>query len=111
MISKRGKKPWWSPEELGGQKARKKMSRRCCEDDGVVEVHRWLTEVPYDVLNGVAKACKEGRLEEEDLPQWTKNAVGEIKSQAFDDDEAHNIYMKSFLCRSADFLIHFVWRN
>ena len=42
------------------------------KEDGTVEVHRWIAEVPYDAFGGLAKACKEGRLEE-DLPTWTNN--------------------------------------
>ena len=38
------------------------------KEDGEVEVHKWITEVPCD-----AKACKEGRREEEDLPDCNKD--------------------------------------
>ena len=51
------------------------------KEDGTVEVHRRITEVPYDsILKARATPRKEDRLEEEDLPQWTKKAVGPIWS-------------------------------
>ena len=28
------------------------------KEDGTVEVHKWMTEVPYDTLRGVAQAGK-----------------------------------------------------
>ena len=37
------------------------------KEDGTVQVHKWITEVPYDAFKGLAKACKEDRLEEKDL--------------------------------------------
>ena len=45
------------------------------EDDGIVEVRRWIMEVPCDAFGGLAKAfrgvskaCQEGKLKEDDLP-------------------------------------------
>ena len=38
------------------------------KEDGTVEVHKWVTEIPYDAFKGMAKGCKEHILEEEGLP-------------------------------------------
>ena len=29
-----------------------------CREDGTVEVHKWITELPYHALRGLAQACK-----------------------------------------------------
>ena len=39
------------------------------KEDCTVEVHRWIADIPYDASKGLAKACKEDKLEEEHLPQ------------------------------------------
>ena len=39
------------------------------KEDCTVEVHRWIAVIPYDASKGLAKACKEDKLEEEHLPQ------------------------------------------
>ena len=43
-----------------------------------------------DALQDLAKVCDEGKLEEEDLPQWTNSSIGKCCSQVLFDDEARN---------------------
>ena len=69
--------------------------------------YKRITEVPYEaILKARATPCKEDRLEEEDLPQWTKKAIGPIWSQGLDDDdddEARNVFCEELQveeCRS-----------
>ena len=60
------------------------------------EVHQWITKVPYGAR---VKAFEEERLEDEDLPQWTKKVIGRNWSQVLEDDEARNI-IKRIMWRS-----------
>ena len=54
---------------------------------------------------GLAKACKEDRLEEEDLPHWTRNVIGRIWSQVSEDAEARHVVIESIMW-SRDFFRH-----
>ena len=66
---------------------------------GTVEVHTWISEVPYDAFKKLVQACKEFRLEEEHLPQWEKKTIVKIWSQVLEND-----FMKSIKWKSTDFL-------
>ena len=74
------------------------------KEDGAVEVHRWITEVPYDAFEGLANARKDDRLEEEDAPQWTDTAFGNHWSQVLDDEGARNVRTESIAWRSTNIL-------
>ena len=64
------------------------------KEDGTVEVHKWITEVPCDSLRGLANTCKDGRLKKH-LPQWTNKVIGRSGSQVFEDNEARKLRVTS----------------
>ena len=78
-------------------KAWRKMSRILlrCEEDGTVEVRRWITEVTYDALTGMAKAHQE-------------KALGRVWSQVLEDDEERNVLMNSNMWSSKGIFRHVV---
>ena len=88
----------------------RRLGRGCAgafryKDDGIVEVHRWM-------CNGISsvdeQGCKQGELENEYLPAWTKKAIGKIWQEVPADVEASNAFSKSTACKSTDFLRHVV---
>ena len=46
-------------------------ARRDLHDD-LKNVHKWITEVPYDASEGMATVCNGNGMEEEDLPTMDK---------------------------------------
>ena len=40
-----------------------------CKGDGTVVVHKWITGVRFNAIKGMAKVCRDGELEDEDMPQ------------------------------------------
>ena len=78
------------------------------KEEGTVEVHKWITELPYDALQDMTKVCKENQLEEEELLQWTKKVIRKIWIKALDDEEERNVYIKSVMWRITVFLRHLV---
>ena len=71
-------------------------------------VHKWITEVPHRAFWSLAQVCKEGRLDNEEVPRWTKNAKVKFLSQILEDHEARNDFTQSIMWRSTDFLRHVV---
>ena len=61
---------------------------------GAVEVPTWISKVPQDAFKGLAKACKEDRREEKDLPHWTRNVIRRIWSQVLEDAEARHVVIE-----------------
>ena len=58
---------------------------------------------------GLAQACTAGRLDNEDLPRWTKKATAQVCSQTLDDHGGlGTISLKSITWRNTDFLRHVV---
>ena len=47
-------------------------------EDSTLEVHEWIS------------TCKKKRLEDEDLPKWTKEAIAKVWSQIWEDHKARN---------------------
>ena len=80
-----------------------KQTQRAKAPPCVCKTPAWITEVAYDTFRGLAKACKEDSLDEEDLPQWTKKVIGGIWTLVLEDDEARNVFMKSSTWRSSHF--------
>ena len=68
----------------------KKMSKLLFryKGDGTVEVHKWITEISFDAYKSMTKLCRDNGLEEEHLPQWTKNVIGNMRDQVLEDVEA-----------------------
>ena len=71
-------------------------------------MRKCITAVLYDVFQGMAEACKENRLEVEDLPQWIKRASSTVGRYVLADVEARNVFMNSFMWLCTDFLRHVV---
>ena len=44
-------------------------------DPGTDEVRK-VSDIQGDTIQGMAKVCKEGETENEDMPTWTKKAIG-----------------------------------
>ena len=68
-----------------------------CMEDGTVEVHRRITEVPYDAFKGLAKAREDCQLkEEEHLPRSGRTNQPSVwiivESSFLDDTEACNVF-------------------
>ena len=38
------------------------------QDDGTVVVHKWITGVRFNAFKDIAKVCKDGDLEDGDMP-------------------------------------------
>ena len=74
------------------------------KDDGTIEVHRWISDIQWNFCRCPAKVCKHGELEKEDMPVWTRKAIGRIWQQVLEDVEASNVYTKSIIWKSPDFL-------
>ena len=75
-------------------------------EDGTLEVRKWITEVPYDAFNTMAEVCKEnGRVGRGRSAAMDKE-IGKTWSQVLEDVEARNVFIKSIMWRSTDFLRH-----
>ena len=72
------------------------------EDDGTVEVCKWVGDVPLKVFRGLANACEEGRLAEETVPAGTKKTLTRMREQVSEDDEARNDDKKRIMRKSTD---------
>ena len=105
MIRRTGKKLCWAWEELWTRKTWKKMSRICCATRkmGLLKCKCGLRKASYDTFLSMAKACVEDKLEDEDLPRWTKTVVGRMWSEVLKDGEARNVFIKSIIWRRTDF--------
>ena len=51
---------------------------------------------------------KGGKLEEQELPAWTKSTLADIWAQVSEDHEARNDLMRRIRWKSTDFLTHVV---
>ena len=61
--------------------------------DGTVVLHTWITDVRYDPFKGMAKqVCRDGGLEDEDMPRWTWKVLGNIWDQVLEDLQARQIF-------------------
>ena len=76
--------------------------------DGTVEVHKWVSEIRWKSLQELAFVCKEGSLENEDMPRWTKKANTKLWQEVLNDVGRGNAFTKSIMWRSTDFLRHVV---
>ena len=74
------------------------------EDDGTVEVCKWVRDVPLKVFRGLVNACEEGRLAEETVPAGTKKTLTRMREQVSEDDEARNDDKKSIMWKSTGLL-------
>ena len=77
-------------------------------DDGTVEVHRWINDVRWNACPGLATVCRDGELEKEDMPSWTRKAIARIWQRVLEDVEASNTFTKSIVWKSGNFLRHVV---
>ena len=73
-----------------------RAKRRCLEivaytEDGTVELHKWIAEVPWDAPEGLAKARKEDTLDEEYLPRWTSGRVLVLSARHVERREKHSV--------------------
>ena len=66
------------------------MRKRCC----TVEVNKRVKEVPNGAFRGLARECKEVKLEEQELPAWAKKTVVKILKQVSEDHEVRNDFLK-----------------
>ena len=46
-----------------------------CKDDGTKVVHRLIPDVRYNAFKGMAKVCRYGGLEAEDVAQWREGKL------------------------------------
>ena len=75
-------------------------------DDGTVEVRKWVSDIQWNSFHGWAKVCREGELENEDMPEWTRKAVARICQDVLADVETRNTHVNSTMWKSTDFLKH-----
>ena len=75
-------------------------------EDGAVDVRKWTSEVLCNVSRGLARARREGRLEEEDLPIWPKKTFAGIWRQVSEEHEAWNDFMNAITWKSTFGLRH-----
>ena len=73
------------------------------KDDGTFEVHNWISNVQWNCFHGLAKLCKDGELEKEDTPAWTRKAIARIWQEALEDVEASNTNMNNIVWRKTQF--------
>ena len=57
------------PQRVGGQ------ALLNYKDDGTVVVHKSITNVLVNAFKGMAKVCRDGVLEDEDMSQWTRGQL------------------------------------
>ena len=76
--------------------------------DGTVEVHRCINDVHWNHFQGPADVFKDGELKKEGMPAWMRKAIGIIWQEVLEDAESSNVYTKSIMWRSTDFLRHVV---
>ena len=62
----------------------------------------------FDDIKGMAKVCRDGKLEDEDMPQWTTKVIGNNGNQVLEDVEARNVFTKKIKWKGTDFLRHVV---
>ena len=62
----------------------------------------------FDDFKGMAKVCRDGKLEDEDMPQWTRKVIGNNGNQVLEDVEACNVFTKKIMWKGTDFLRHVV---
>ena len=55
------------------------------KDDGPVEVRKWISDVQWKCFHGVANVCKDGELENEDMPAWTRRVIARIWQDEVED--------------------------
>ena len=51
------------------------------EADGTVVVHKWTTDVRFNDCKDMAKVCTDGDMEDEDMPQRTRQVIEELWNQ------------------------------
>ena len=82
-------------EQAQGRKRRDLQSHSSLEEDvqnflrcqdGTVEVHRWITEIPYDAFKRLAEASKKAGWRKKTCRNGRKT-IGNIWSQVLDDTE------------------------
>ena len=54
----------------------------------------------------MAEVCRDGGLEDEDMPQSTRKVAGGMWGQVLEDVEARTVYTKRIVWKSTDFLRH-----
>ena len=79
----------------------------CYEDDGTVFRKR-ITAVRYLSFKGMAKVCRGGGLEDENMPQWSEKVIGQICNQVLGDVEARNVHTTNIRWLSTKFLRHVI---
>ena len=65
--------------------------------DGTVEVRKWISDVQWSYFHGPAKVCKEGELEKEYMPAWTRKVIARIWQGVLENVEAYNAHTKSIM--------------
>ena len=73
------------------------------EDEGTVEVCKWVGDVPLKAFRGLANACEEGRLAEETVRAGTKKIPMRVRVRVSEDDEARGDFTKSIMWKSTVF--------
>ena len=71
-------------------------------EDGTMEINTSASAVPFGGFRGPPNACKEGKLEEEELPAWTKKMLARSWKHVSEDHEAPNGIMRSVMWKSTD---------
>ena len=77
-------------------------------DDGTAVVQKWITDVPCNALQGIAKVCRNGELEDKDMPRWTRKVIGKLWNQVLDDVEVRHVFTRNIMWKSTDFHGHVV---
>ena len=51
------------------------QTRFRCKDDRMVEVHRWINDVQWNVFRVTAIVCRDDEFGNEDMPIWTRKGI------------------------------------